>query len=1086
MDAFEGRGEELRNVKKQNDNLAVTLCAMKTVLAGLQGQSPAVAAAVNQNIRSCEEDLSAIESLCIELSDRAGSTWMNHLENKKKKVTFAFHRPKLRDLELQLQKAHGALQLIQGSLGLETSNRNTTLLSAIESSSRDQAFELLLIRSEVAAITTPVANINDKLPGLQSVMTQTGQLVVAHSGAIEREIHESSQRVRYDIQHSQNSILEHLKTIDHKVQLLGEENSSLRALALKATSKPAILKSLCDDMQLSGKYCNQGNALTRSKRHRKILSSDSSLNFETAKQAGKVCICPRPARSFMQMQMQRGYTHLFGEWESQGHWPSCPLSKTPKKQRLKASLKYTGVSRLLKSLIEISLVLTSGAGGCSISPSFTYYPTADVKSDPAFRLIDLMTRSYLGRNKRNRERFFTACFRKLAKLFEERRTYPTVVDDRNRTLMHHAISPVIYLSFRCQSRPSEMKVIAELFPILLSYGVPAFSYDIEGLSPLHTLTYQRSGWAGDVVVALSRANVESRPVISKRSYPDITKRRMALDYSILSIDKFPEVATVFQCGPLSMAIVNSDLDEVNRVLSRFPDSIAELDVYGRSPLHLAAAKPDILKRLVKVVDSNILNQRDRTGSRALETAMALSSRHCVNGREHARCKRCSCYLCVKYLLDAGCDPVQMDGTRKLGTCPPDLDIILVTSSELARRHYVFHMRKARGLRRPGHALTSKSLFTKPRVGENRTTRDIQGSILQAPRQICDETDGAIGSTSDWIFKQIRFVYQADLFYRHGFTPGPDVFLQLRQPDAFRLRAFLNPGIVSWLLEHGGNLFLRSSAGPVNKTAGYGVFAAHYVFYLLGNNAQNWLRSCRDTGQFSVTFETLRTTVTCRSLTDGCLCPCSTRGCSPFLWMMKGFLAHSIMWVVPPEEKFSILAERMVAYYSLSGHNLTLLTYVEAIRFMTFAALDLVHSCCSARSLVEEGADWVDIDDAEIVENQGFLLDLHEDLVAEFIQEAGGYLGEEPKNGRSFPQFWRSYWTDRIAEELEKLDGEELNIAERREAEEIGVVWHGPTESDDCEDGNPYDCEFFEHYFFELDRICPEYNEPWPEGLRRIH
>ncbi|KAK1453006.1 hypothetical protein CCUS01_02023 [Colletotrichum cuscutae] len=81
MDAFECRDEELRNVKKHNDNLGVTLLAMKTVLAGLQGQSPAVVDAVDQNIRSCEEDLRAVEALCIDLSDRDGSTWTKRLEN---------------------------------------------------------------------------------------------------------------------------------------------------------------------------------------------------------------------------------------------------------------------------------------------------------------------------------------------------------------------------------------------------------------------------------------------------------------------------------------------------------------------------------------------------------------------------------------------------------------------------------------------------------------------------------------------------------------------------------------------------------------------------------------------------------------------------------------------------------------------------------------------------------------------------------------------------------------------------------------------------------------------------------------------
>ncbi|KXH29764.1 hypothetical protein CSIM01_05530 [Colletotrichum simmondsii] len=699
MDAFEGRDEELRNVRKQNDNLGVTLHAMKTVLASLQGQSPAVAAAVDQNIRSCEEDLRALEALCIELSDHAGSTWTTRLENKKKKVTFAFHRPKLRDLELQLQKAHGALQLIQSILGLETSNRNTALLSAIESSSRDQASEMLLIRSEVAALTTPVAAINDKLPGLQSVMTQTGQLVGAHSGAIESEIHESSQRVRYDIQHSHNSILEHLKTIDHKVQLLGEENSSLRALALKVASKPAVLKSLCDDMQLSGKYGNQGNASNRSKRHRKIISSDSSLNFETAEQVGK-----------------RGYTYFSGEWESQGHWSSCPLSRMPRNQRLKAGVKYTGVSRLLKSVIEISFVFTSGAGGCSISPSFTYYLTVDVNSDPAFRLINLMRRSSFYYYGSSRELFYIACLRKLAKLLEERQTYPTVVDDQNMTLMHYAA-----------------------------------------------------------------ASVRSLPAMSKRTskISKFTDFSIAVHRSLMSFGKLLEVVTAFECGPLSMAIVNNDSDEVDRILKRFPDSIAELDLYGRSPLHLAAAKPEILKRLVKAADLITLNQRDSTGTNALETAMVLSSLYCVNGTE----------------------------------------------------------------------------------------------------------------------------YQT--------------------------------------------------------------------------------------------------------------------------------------------------------------------------------------SCCNTHSMVEEDTAWIGMDDVEIVENQGFLLELHEKLVAEFTQKAGAYLGDEPNMGTLFPQFWTSYWADRMTQELEVLHGEELTESERRDAEEIGVVWHQAIESDKSEDGNPYRNEDLEHYFFELDLICPEYNEPWPEELRRI-
>ncbi|KAK1528295.1 hypothetical protein CPAR01_12853 [Colletotrichum paranaense] len=851
MDAFEDRDEELRNVKKQNDNLGVTLHAMKTVLAGLQGHSPAVAAAVDQNIRSCEEDLRALEALCVELSDHAGSTWSKRLENKKKKVTFAFHRPKLRDLELQLQKAHSTLQLIQGSLGLEASNRNTALLAAIESSSRGQASEMLLVRSEVAAFATPMADVNNKLQGLQSVMTQTGQLVMAHSGAIESEIHESSQRVRYDIHHSHNSILDHLKTIDHKVQLLGEENSSLRALARKAASKPAVLKRL---------------------------------------------------------------------------------------------------------------------------------------------------------------------------------------------------------------------------------------------SPLHELTYQFGNWVGEAVEALSRANCESQPAISHRSLHDISYLPVWSDFSILCVDKFPKVTIAFECGPLSTAIINNDSDEVDRVLRRFPDSITELDIYERSPLHLAAAKPEILARLVKSADLSILNQRDRKGASALELAMAFSSRHCVNGVQRVRCKKCSCYLCAKILLDAGCDLVSMSVMPGTPHYLLHLNDVLEASSELARRHYIFQTSKRRRLQRTGHVLTNRSLSTKQEVGEERTTSDIQRGISQAPRQrrIYNEAEEAIESMSDWIFQQIWSVHLAQLFYRHGFMPKPSVFLQLLQSRTPSLWDRLTPEIVCWLLEHGGDLFLRSPAGPVNKTADDGVFAAHYVFYQLGRNHFLWLPSYLAAAPVSAIFE--RITVTCLNLTDGCCCPCSTKGCSSFTWLMKGFATHK-NGSATPEQACLDHARRIADHFKSCGPELTLATYEEAIRFMTFEALDLFHSCCNTRSVVDEGAAWVDIDDTEVIEEQGLLLELHEELVVEFTREARGYLGDGPNGGILSTQFWRSYWTDRMTEELKKLNGGDLTATERRDAEEIGVIWDESTEGDEgdkCKGGNPYDRGDVEHYWFELDLICPEYNEPWPEGLRCIH
>ncbi|KAK1506022.1 hypothetical protein CTAM01_03357 [Colletotrichum tamarilloi] len=196
-------------------------------------------------------------------------------------------------------------------------------------------------------------------------------------------------------------------------------------------------------------------------------------------------------------------------------------------------------------------------------------------------------------------------------------------------------------------------------------------------------------------------------------------------------------------------------------------------------------------------------------------------------------------------------------------------------------------------------------------------------------------------------------------------------------------------------------------------------------------------------------------------------------------MMKGFITTKS---AIPEQYAEIIAD----YYSSCGSEFTLSTYVEAIRFMTFEALGMAHSCCNPSSLVEEGAAWIDMDDLEVIEEHDFLLKLHELLVVEFTQKASEYLGNGPNDIPLFPQFWKSYWADRMTDELEKLGGEDLTAEERRDAEEIGVIWDKSTGSGERKSRNPYHRRDMEHYFFELDLICPEYNEPWPEGMRRIH
>lgn len=65
------------------------------------------------------------------------------------------------------------------------------------------------------------------------------------------------------------------------------------------------------------------------------------------------------------------------------------------------AVAFTGLQGLINHAIEVSFKYSTGAGGFSLSPNFTYYPSIDRRRDPAFRIIGLVRwaypTSYMGR-----------------------------------------------------------------------------------------------------------------------------------------------------------------------------------------------------------------------------------------------------------------------------------------------------------------------------------------------------------------------------------------------------------------------------------------------------------------------------------------------------------------------------------------------------------------------------------------------------------------------------------------------------------------------------------------------------------------
>ncbi|KAL2140701.1 hypothetical protein VTI28DRAFT_3486 [Corynascus sepedonium] len=143
-----------------------------------------------------------------------------------------------------------------------------------------------------------------------------------------------------------------------------------------------------------------------------------------------------------------GFLGVSWETTAEQHVPGCPIARIgSRNQTQSVSIRYTGLRRFLERAIKVSFSMRSGAGGWSISPGFTYYPTVDENISPVFRMMTIlaeatrfMLRMPMSVSQGNM--FVNTVLAKILELFRAGKASPLVVDSRNRSLLHYLTDAV--------------------------------------------------------------------------------------------------------------------------------------------------------------------------------------------------------------------------------------------------------------------------------------------------------------------------------------------------------------------------------------------------------------------------------------------------------------------------------------------------------------------------------------------------------------------------------------------------------------------------------------------------------------------
>ncbi|KAI0113925.1 hypothetical protein GGR51DRAFT_504882 [Nemania sp. FL0031] len=1090
--------EEISAIHRQIETFRSSIDILKNAIPGLALKHQIASDTVLTALKSGQLELEALNDFVEKLTGSTGQSQnlKSNFKHATKKITFPFHRSSLEALQQRLDGAIASLDSATRALGLviissidrssadalsqlssisATSTANNTTSSSIKASldtfipQADQA--LLEVNN---SLRTGLPNIQQGLASVSAAITRQEEGLTRRIQEVQAEFRDSLNKTPNQIV-SLNSFMSSLdiaptanptprsklfgetnKLIETPNAIAGGSESDPRRLLGASTEQRVLYCLVSSPAQLEklyNLYCEKSLVENESavEQH-----NDPGLGFKrgpnslmgrrfAAERSISTCICQQRHKSLRQQAKLAGFSFTRLTRICWKHLPECRYAKSEVVYKSNSMrLSYDGLRWLLSKAVDISISLHTGPEGLKIEPSITLRPVVDARRAPTFQgLAYVRPLRIIFAQYGQMSKYMTVLelvVHRIVQQYMSRKSSPYEVNSKGQSVLHKWMELVGDLSWLWDEFGSSFIAMTEL---LLEAGVPALLCDDRGQSPGTQLLIKdlHSMFAFKRLMLVLCEEAPEAPIYNRY---DVTPDRMSRAFqAFLGLRDTIEASEIFGCGPLSSAILVGDEAKVRNIIARYPSTINERNLMLQTPFHLASCNPKILRLLMPAAKPQEVNGPDHGGNYALDYALRLTSSLCLNGNSWVACSGCLCIQSVEIFLSNGwgCN------FNSLQHCD--------SMSHTARLRLIDHFASQRAvLKALGQQFLPVADVDRYRLNEpsvldyhaHRVAELLLRYDISIPALVYETLPQGPSSIyhNKYIFKTASCSQLAQLLYDKGFRDTHKV----DNNGYFPLSTFIKYGWVNksshflWLIEHGANILHPFwLEGPMNP---------YEYSHDTAELAKCVLRCIPHPDDLPHEVESYRRLVSLVASLDQhdkchCRCQCIETGCHPIksfiktVWQQATNRYDTFYPEVFLSTSVSSAAQKLSNILQIFSLGLTEWDNLIALalRYLTFEALELTHTCCRIGFATPFGCPE---EIAEIEDENREKLDLLELLLREFQIDYYKFETQDMKGGK-FANFLTEVWATRMKQVLAGIESIQLTADEKREAEEIGVRWN---------------------------------------------